>query len=550
MSEVWENLSKSYLIDLIGEENLEFAEEILPELAREIGRDYNDFINITNKKSKLAELFQASAMSASIGKKDFREELISRLPPADIDKLKSAFGLSDFDKLKKHICSTSWSKNEIIEKFCEELQISPNVIPEEIKKVPDIQLLNESPEAISSFKQLKDYQMSVIIKANEKLETNLSRFVIQMPTGAGKTRVAMELVCDALKKYENENVNIVWLANRAELLEQAYFAFNEVWPHLSNKKIELIRFFGSSKNNFNKVNKSSLAICGLDKLTQELKNNPKSLDNYIDNIRLIIFDEAHGTVAPTYNKTVVKLMSKKCNLIGLSATPGRVDDQEQEHLVSFYGNSLVELDCRGENPIAYLKSKKVLSETTVEFLEITPEFQFTQKEIDYIQENLRMPQSALDNLSKEKIRNIEIIKKIKEECDQNKKIIVFAIDLKHSKRLNTILNFIGIKSAHIDGTTANRKYILENFRTNKLQVLCNGDLLAEGFDDPQIDVVVIARPVGSPGLKLQMIGRGLRGPQMGGTEFCKIIDVRDNLNYIPDVDIYENFSDYFKSIEN
>ena len=74
MSEVWENLSKSYLIDLIGEENLEFAEEILPELAREIGRDYNDFINITNKKSKLAELFQASAMSASIGKKDFFAE--------------------------------------------------------------------------------------------------------------------------------------------------------------------------------------------------------------------------------------------------------------------------------------------------------------------------------------------------------------------------------------------------------------------------------------------------------------------------------------------
>ena len=55
-SEVWENLSKSYLIDLIGEENLEFAEEILPELAREIGRDYNDFINITNKKSKSLRL--------------------------------------------------------------------------------------------------------------------------------------------------------------------------------------------------------------------------------------------------------------------------------------------------------------------------------------------------------------------------------------------------------------------------------------------------------------------------------------------------------------
>ena len=88
---------------------------------------------------------------------------------------------------------------------------------------------------------------------------------------------------------------------------------------------------------------------------------------------------------------------------------------------------------------------------------------------------------------------------------------IFHISVDHSKKLNAILNFIGIKSVHIDGKTGNRSYILEEFRDGKIQVICNKDLLAVGFDSPKIDVVMICRPVGSMGLKLQMIGRGLRG---------------------------------------
>ena len=108
-----------------------------------------------------------------------------------------------------------------------------------------------------------------------------------------------------------------------------------------------------------------------------------------------------------------------------------------------------------------------------------------------------------------------------------------------------------IKAAHIDGTTKNRKYLLDKFQRGEIRVLCNGDLLATGFDAPKIDVVVIARPVGSAGLKLQMLGRGMRGPKLGGTEYCKIIDVKDDFGEIfQPVDIYENFSDYFESIEN
>lgn len=547
MRNVWINLKKSYLISLIGEDNLEFAENILPDLAKEIGRDYLDFVDITNKKSKLSQLFQATAMSGSILKKDFRQELITYLSPDYKNKLQLSFpDYETFDELKRYICSVPWQKNDVTIKFCNALDISEDVLPNDIKKIPDLETLPERPETQMPFKQLKDYQFLTVAKVYRELENNLSRIMIQMPTGSGKTRVAMEIICEFFLKNKNKNINIVWLANREELLEQAYITFNEVWSHLSDHKIDLVRFFGKTKNRFDDVERSSLAICGLDKLASVFKKKNESLMKYSENVKLVIFDEAHGIIAKTYNETVINLMNSDCSLIGLSATPGRVDSDEQSQLVEKFGNNLIELDCNGINPIVFLKNQSILSQTELELLEITPEIEFDRKELKYIEENFEIPTSALQRLGKEKIRNIEIIKKLKNECESGKKIIFFAIDLDHSKKINAILNFIGIKSTHIDGDTSNRKYILNQFKNDFIQVICNGDLLATGFDAPKIDVVFIARPVGSKGLKLQMIGRGLRGPKLGGTKKCKIIDVRDDFgSSFEAVDIYDSFADYF-----
>ena len=71
-------------------------------------------------------------------------------------------------------------------------------------------------------------------------------------------------------------------------------------------------------------------------------------------------------------------------------------------------------------------------------------------------------------------------------------------------------------------------------------------MLTTGFDAPNTDAVMITRPTNSPVLYSQMIGRGLRGPLIGGTEFCKMIDVRDNIGEFGDADtVYEIFEDYW-----
>ena len=52
----------------------------------------------------------------------------------------------------------------------------------------------------------------------------------------------------------------------------------------------------------------------------------------------------------------------------------------------------------------------------------------------------------------------------------------------------------------------------------------------EGFDAPLTRVIIVARPVYSPNLYFQMIGRGLRGTRNGGTDRCLIINVQDNID--------------------
>ena len=88
--------------------------------------------------------------------------------------------------------------------------------------------------------------------------------------------------------------------------------------------------------------------------------------------------------------------------------------------------------------------------------------------------------------------------------------------------------------------------LIDKFRNGDLDVLCNYGVLTTGFDAPKTNTVMITRPTISPVLYSQMIGRGLRGKLIGGTEFCKIIDVRDNIGEFGDADnVYRIFEEYW-----
>ena len=114
---------------------------------------------------------------------------------------------------------------------------------------------------------------------------------------------------------------------------------------------------------------------------------------------------------------------------------------------------------------------------------------------------------------------------------QKRKLLIFCINIDHSMIINNLLKSNGLESAHIDGymNSEERNSILSSFRNGEINILCNCQLLTEGFDEPSIDGIILARPTRSKALFRQMIGRGLRKFQ--GKKNCKIVDIVDNHKY-------------------
>ena len=97
-----------------------------------------------------------------------------------------------------------------------------------------------------------------------------------------------------------------------------------------------------------------------------------------------------------------------------------------------------------------------------------------------------------------------------------------------------MLQLRGVEARAVSGGTEAwvRRNAVEQFRAGKVKVLVNYGVFREGFDAPKTRAIIVARPVYSPNLYFQMIGRGLLGVLNGGSDRCLILDVEDNIeNY-------------------
>ena len=79
-----------------------------------------------------------------------------------------------------------------------------------------------------------------------------------------------------------------------------------------------------------------------------------------------------------------------------------------------------------------------------------------------------------------------------------------------------------------------------------IDIIINYEVLTTGFDSKNIRCVFITRPTKSIVLYSQMLGRGLRGPMMGGNENCQLIDVDDNLQAFDNETAFSHFNDYWR----
>lgn len=99
---------------------------------------------------------------------------------------------------------------------------------------------------------------------------------------------------------------------------------------------------------------------------------------------------------------------------------------------------------------------------------------------------------------------------MKARASDRRSWLIFACGVKHAHQVAEVLKSEGVNAAAVSGDCPNRDQLIEDFKAGKLQALCNADLLTKGFDAPRVDLIAMLRPTLSPGLLVQIVGRGTR----------------------------------------
>lgn len=357
--------------------------------------------------------------------------------------------------------------------------------------------------------------------------------VIHMPTGAGKTRTAMHIVSDVVGRQPDKLV--VWLAQSAELLEQAADEFERAWLSLGSFPTSVYRFWGPYKPDLAEA-RTGLLVAGLSKLHALLQRDANMVMRLGDRAVLTVIDEAHQAIAPTYKALIGYLKDKKPGnaLLGLTATPGRTwsDIAADAELAEFFGNRKVTLKVEGyTNPVHYLIDEGYLARPTFQTLNVAAGFGLSEGDLKSLATDYDIPISVLDRLAADDQRNIRIITKVEELSRRHNRTIVFAATVGHAHLISSVLNLRGIRSFVVTGLTDRntRERVIGKFKSQDAAplVMCNFGVLTTGFDAPKTSAAVIARPTRSLVLYSQMVGRAIRGERAGGNASAEIVTVVD-----------------------
>lgn len=234
---------------------------------------------------------------------------------------------------------------------------------------------------------------------------------------------------------------------------------------------------------------------------------------------LIIIDESHHVLANSYKKIINHFSNAK--VVGFTATPVRINGG-------------------GLGDINDILIEKVNVKWLIENQFLAPYKYFApeivQTETLDIKRTGEFDMTGLDDQFNKRMIWGDVIKHYQKLAD-GEQAILYASSIYQSEKMAASFNAAGISSAHIDGKTPKpiRDDIIKQFREGEIKVLCNLDLIGEGFDVPDCSTVIMLRPTQSLSLYIQQSMRGMRY-RTGKTAI--IIDHVGNVNRfgLPDME--------------
>ncbi|EDN8089315.1 helicase [Listeria monocytogenes] len=209
---------------------------------------------------------------------------------------------------------------------------------------------------------------------------------------------------------------------------------------------------------------------------------------------LIIIDESHHVLANSYKKIINHFSNAK--VVGFTATPVRINGGGLGDI----NDMLIEkvnvkwlIENQFLSPYKYF-APEVIQTSNLD-IKRTGEYDITQLD---------------DQFNQRKVWG-DVIKHYQKLAD-GQQAILYASSLYQSQKMAASFEQVGITAAHIDGKTpkAERDHIIQQFRNGEIKVLCNLDLIGEGFDVPDCSTVIMLRPTQSLSLYIQQSMRGMR----------------------------------------
>jgi len=517
------------LRDLVGETLLKAIEGCAP----------------SEQESQLAEILLLRFGYKILDVKEIRKAIVDSLSEPEGIELARSAGLSAPTHIQRslllaeHFKSYNLQKSNQLVTFLDLPQ--PYIYFLNRDERTPIEVLNiQGDEEVRLKPYLHAYQKVLKDDISKRLKAGSGRFMVQMPTGAGKTYTALEVIVDTMRSPGSTSF-VVWIVDSNELAEQALESFRILWKLKGDKPLTIGRLFNKFCPSFADCITGGVVFSSFDKvnaiLTDSSHPDRLKLTNLLGRTQLLIVDEAHASIARTYRNCIEAFSdNSSVQIIGLTATPGRPSPDESAELSHVFSSTLIGLkDSKGqliEDPIHFLQTNQYLA---------TLEYELLETGISVADSN---EQLICRNLAQNSTRNSKIVDQIQIAHQSQELTAVFSCTLDHVFALKVMCSKKLIPCEVIVGETPQneRIEILRRFKDRQFFVLLNLDILSTGIDIPKLQKLILTRPIGSPILYSQILGRALRGPKNGGNLSNKVINLKDNLINFPNANLlYSHF---------
>ena len=352
---------------------------------------------------------------------------------------------------------------------------------------------------------LHEYQKEAVRRATNGLRNDRARVqVVSLPTGAGKTLVALTIVLRFLKRHPDGRV--LWLAHTWELLEQTWRKLREINRSHADRASRI----GGRNTALGGLRESSIARIFFTTLqTWHARSNAgKSSALLTGKPLLLVVDECHWAAEAPLGQSLLNQFLGRSPILGLSATP----------IVNRASYSVVAMQSFADLCPQFLARPlvdEVVTGITWDAItrcgEITPE--------------------SLSELATSNKRNVKIVRTYVEghAAGRFTRTLIFACNINHANLLNQLLCRRGAacRAVHSQRNSEDNRMAIEDFRKGRVAVLVTVGMLTEGFDVPEIDSVFLARPTASLTLLAQMIGRGARKTRQ--KDFFRVVEFNDSV---------------------